>query len=96
MVKLDKMSVRELEALQAKIRAELPRRKQQELTALRAKVADLAKKSGLEPKDLLHSPTGRSRKNKLTAWKDQKTGVIYGGAGRHPEGFDKARAVPIG
>jgi hypothetical protein len=96
MVKLDKLSVKELKALQAKIRAELPKRKQQEISALRTKVKDLAHKHGLEPKDLLHGPTGRSRKNKLTAWRDQKTGVIYGGAGRHPEGFDKSRAVPIG
>jgi len=95
-MKLDKLSVKELEAIQAEIAAILPKKKQQELTALRAKVADLAKKSGLDPKDLLHGPTGRSRKNRLTAWKDQKTGVIYGGAGRHPEGFDKSRAVPIG
>lgn len=95
-MKIDRLSVRELVDLQAKVVEQIPVAKAREIDALRATVEQMAAEKGFRAADIL-SPSGKTRRKRKASprWKDQKTGVEWAGSGRRPQNYSHDRAVQI-
>ena len=95
-MKIEKMTVRELIDLKARVETQIPVAKATEIEALRTRIDEMAAQHGFATVEIL-SPSGKARnKRKQTArWKDPKTGVEWAGAGRRPHNYKHERAVQI-
>lgn len=92
---IEKMSLSELTALNARVEAAIPKVKARELEMARKEIADLAASKGYTLKELLGKTPRKAKTAKASSkFRDAKTGVIWAGRGRIPRNFDKSRAEP--
>lgn len=93
MVKLDKLSLKELMQLKERVETELPKRKNEAITEARAEMDKVASRYGLATVEIL-SPSGRTRRTGgRPKWRDPKTGATWTGQGRPPKWRDRAVAI---
>lgn len=89
---IEKMSLSELTALNARVEAAIPKVKARELEMARKEIADLAASKGYSLKELIGKTTVKARPAK---YRDTKSGVLWSGRGRMPRGFDRTQAVQV-
>lgn len=93
-MKLDGMNAKQLRELKSRIDEAIIAKQASERHALRQKFAEMASEAGLSIGEII----GQNGAKKLrpgkasTQYRDAKTGVIWGGRGRYPRDFSKARA----
>lgn len=92
---IEKMSLSELTALNARVEAAIPRVRARELETARKELTDLAAAKGYSLKELIGKTPRKAKAAKASSkLRDAKTGVIWAGRGRIPRNFDKSRAEP--
>lgn len=91
---LDTMTARDLRLLRERVEATIARKQEQAKADLKAKFMTMAADHGMNIYELFNNKPKRSAGN-LTRWRDSKTGVEWGGRGRHPQNFDKKRAQQV-
>ena len=87
---IEKMTLKQLEALQAKVADAISSAKRKEVAALKSKIADMAAKSGLALDDVLVAPKAarKPRKpNKTRHVNPNNTKQTWSGMGRPPKWF---------
>jgi len=89
---IEKMGLKELTELKAKVDAELPRAKDREASAARAEIEAMLATRGFKLNDVVDATRTPKKPAKSSApkWTHPETGATWGGRGRRPKNFDEA------
>lgn len=96
-MKLDGMNAKQLRELKSRIDEAIVAKQAAETVALRKKFTDMASEAGLSIGEIIGQiGAKKTRTGKAsTQYRDTKTGVVWGGRGRYPRDFNKARAEQV-
>lgn len=92
---IEKMSLAELTALNARVEAAIPKVKARELEMARKELADLAASKGYTLKELVGKTPRKAKATGSTGKMRDPKGLIWAGRGRMPKGFDRTQAVQV-
>tara|TARA_R110000868_G_scaffold279539_1_gene539608 strand:+ start:125 stop:412 length:288 start_codon:yes stop_codon:yes gene_type:complete len=93
-MKVEKLSLVELTALNRRIEAAIPIARNRELGEVRKQLSEMAAKSGFKLSDLF-GVNATIRKPVAPKYRDRETGVMWAGRGRPPRQFDRSRAETL-